>query len=87
MSGWWQCGRIESDAAPVPVRHPFAPAEVAEFYRSYYGPTHRAIAALDASAPAALSRDLEQLRSEHNLASDGTTCYDAEYFEVDAIRK
>ena len=34
---------------------------------------------------AALRRDLEQLWSEHNRATDGTTRYDAEYLEVEAI--
>lgn len=69
-----------------PFAYPFAPAEVVEFYRTYYGPTHRAFGALDADGQAALRRDLEQLWGEHNQASDGTTRYAAEYLEVEAIR-
>jgi SAM-dependent methyltransferase len=69
-----------------PFSYPFAPAEVVEFYRSYYGPTNRAFAALDASAQTALRQDLEQLWTEHNSATDGGTSYQAEYLEVQAVR-
>ena len=69
-----------------PFAYPFAPAEVTEFYRTYYGPTNRAFGALDADGQAALRRELEQLWGQHNRATDGTTRYDAEYLEVEAIR-
>lgn len=70
-----------------PFHYPFAPSEVVEFYRTYYGPINRAFATLDAAGQAALRRDLEQLWTEHNRATDGTTHYEAEYLEVVAIRK
>ena len=38
------------------------------------------------SVAAARRRDLEQLWTEHNRATDGTTRYDSEYLEVEAIR-
>jgi hypothetical protein len=66
-----------------PFAYPFAPAEVVEFYRSYYGPTNRA---LDADCQTALRRELVQLWRLHNRATDGTTSYDAEYLEVEAVR-
>jgi SAM-dependent methyltransferase len=66
---------------------PFSAADVVEFFRLYYGPTHRAFAALDADGQAALRRDLEQLWSEHNLSANGSTRVDAEYLEVMAIRQ
>jgi SAM-dependent methyltransferase len=69
-----------------PMRYPFAPAEVVEFFRAYYGPTNRAFAALDADRQAALRSDLEQLWSEHNQVSNGGTVIEAEYLEVVAIR-
>lgn len=69
-----------------PFRYPFGPAEVVEFYRSYYGPTNRAFAALDSVGQAALRQDLEYLWNEHNRASDGGTSYQAEYLEVQAVR-
>jgi SAM-dependent methyltransferase len=70
-----------------PFKYPFGPAEVAEFYRTYYGPTQRAFAALDAEGQAALRRDLEALWSAHNRATDGSTYLESEYLEVVAIRQ
>src|SRR5215211_1233047 len=64
-----------------PFRYPFPPAEVVEFFRTYYGPSHKAFAALDAlyEKQSALREDLEQLWTEHNMATDGTTAIEAEY--------
>lgn len=73
-----------------PFRYPFSPAEVVEFFRAYYGPSHKAFAALAAHSyekQAALRRELEELWTEHNTATDGTTSIDAEYLEVVAIRQ
>jgi SAM-dependent methyltransferase len=70
-----------------PFYYPFPPAEVVEHFRTYYGPMNRAFNALDDAGQAALRRDLEQLWTEHNSASDGTTRYDSEYLEVVAVRE
>ena len=70
-----------------PFRYPFAPMEVVEFFRTYYGPSYKAFAALEAEKQAALRADLEQLWTENNTASDGTTAIDSEYLEVVAIRQ
>jgi SAM-dependent methyltransferase len=70
-----------------PFRYPFPPSEVVEHFRTYYGPTNRAFAALDSAGQAALRRDLEQLWTEHNRATDGTTRYESEYLEVVAVRR
>src|SRR5688500_10683808 len=70
-----------------PFRYPFPPTEVVEFFRTYYGPSHKAFAALDAEKQSALQQDLEQLWAEHNSATDGTTFIESEYLEVAAIRK
>ena len=70
-----------------PFRYPFPPTEVVEFFCTYYGPSHKAFAALDAEKQSALQRELEQLWSEHNTATDGTTFIESEYLEVTAIRK
>ncbi len=69
-----------------PFKYPFAPPQVVEFYRTYYGPTLRAFGALDTTGQVALRRDLEQLWSEHNRATDGTTHIESEYLEVQAVR-
>ena len=70
-----------------PFHYPFAPAEVLEFYRTYYGPTNRAFATLDSAGQAALRSDLEQLWTEQNQATDGSTRYEAQYLEVVAVRR
>jgi SAM-dependent methyltransferase len=69
-----------------PMRYPFPPEEVVEFYRSFYGPVNRAFAALDAAGQRVLHHDLEQLWASNNLARDGSTHAEAEYLEVVAIR-
>lgn len=66
--------------------YPFAVPEVVEFYRQNYGPIYRAFAALDTEGQKALRRDLEQVFSEYNRATDGTTSLESEFLEVDAIR-
>lgn len=70
-----------------PFKYPFGPAGVVEFFRQNYGPTNRAFNALDADAQAALRTDLEQLWSKHNQATDGTTHIEAEYLDVQAVRR
>jgi len=65
---------------------PMAPPDAVEFFRTWYGPTQRAFAALDEAGQAALRRDLERLWTEHNYATDGTTRIAAEYLEVTATR-
>jgi SAM-dependent methyltransferase len=67
-------------------KYPFPPAEVVEFFRSYYGPTQRAFDALDSNGQAALRGELERLWSEHNQATDNTTFVEGEYLEVVATR-
>ena len=52
----------------------------------WYGPIHRAFAALSEQGQQALRSDLERLWSEHNRATDGTTHVESEYLEVIAIR-
>jgi SAM-dependent methyltransferase len=66
--------------------YPFGVPEVVEFFRQTYGPVQRAFAALDARGQKALRHDLEQVFSQHNHATDGTTSLEAEYLEVVAIR-
>ena len=66
---------------------PIAPAEVVEHFRLYYGPTQKAFEALDANGQAALRKDLEELWTANNTATDGTTKVVSEYLEVKATRK
>jgi SAM-dependent methyltransferase len=67
--------------------YPFPPDEVVEFFRTYYGPTVRAFAALGTAQQAALRSDLVELWASHNTAGKrGRTVVDAEYLEVVATR-
>jgi SAM-dependent methyltransferase len=66
---------------------PFDVKETVQFWRDFYGPTHKAFAALDEQGQTALQRDLEELWVENNLAGDGTTYVESEYLAVMAIRK
>jgi len=77
---------LEMKPQTITFTFPFSPAEVVEHFRVYYGPTNKASAALDENGQAALRKDLEQLWSEHNKATDGTTVVDSEYLEVIATR-
>ena len=78
--------RLESKPQMLKFAFPFSPAEVVEHFRSYYGPTQKAFGTLDESKQAALRKDLEQLWSTNNRATDGTTSVDSEYLEVIATR-
>ncbi|WP_455377125.1 class I SAM-dependent methyltransferase [Petrachloros mirabilis] len=69
-----------------PFSYPFGPAEVVEFFRFYYGPTHQAFAALDAGGQTQLRLDLETLWSTHNRGGVDNTIVFAEYLEVIGIR-
>jgi SAM-dependent methyltransferase len=77
---------IETTKRTYPMRYPFPPAEVVEFFRVYYGPTNRSFAALDAEGQRALRSDLEELWSRNNQSPNGSTHVNAEYLEVMAIR-
>jgi len=78
--------KLETRLQKITWVFPFSPAEVVEHFRLYYGPTQKAFGALDEQKQAALRKDLEQLWSTHNQATDGTTKVEAEYLEVVAVR-
>lgn len=69
-----------------PMRYPFPPAEVADFFFDYYGPTLRAKAALDEAGQQALRDELVALWTANNRATDGSTSVDSEYLEVTALK-
>ncbi len=67
--------------------YPFAPAEVVEFFQTYYGPATTAFASLGEPEQAELRTSLVALWSAHNVADDsGRTIVDAEYLQVVAVR-
>ncbi len=67
--------------------YPFAPREVVEFFRQYFGPTQATFARLDQPGQSQLASRLESLWVEHNLATDGRTRIEAEYLDVRAVRE
>jgi len=78
--------KLETRLQKVTWVFPFSPAEVVEHFRLYYGPAQKAMGALGEEKGAALRKDLEELYTTHNQATDGTTRVEAEYMEVIAVR-
>jgi hypothetical protein len=64
-----------------------SPEHWLDVFRSYYGPTLKAFAALDAAGQAALEKDLLALLGEFNRADDGTMVVHGEYLEVVVTRR
>ena len=78
--------RIDTNLVKAEIRYPFAPEEVVDHFREFFGPVRNAFAALPEEKRPALERDLVALWTQHNRATDGTTWVSAEYLEVVAIR-
>ncbi|MFN8541382.1 MAG: methyltransferase domain-containing protein [Thermomicrobiales bacterium] len=57
-----------------------------DYFRTFYGPTLKAFASLDAAGQERLTADLEAMIQGHNIADDGTMEVHAEYLEVVAVR-
>lgn len=53
-----------------------------EVFRTFYGPIHKAFAALDAQKQEALATDLIAVAEKFNRATDGTLVAPSEYLEV-----
>jgi SAM-dependent methyltransferase len=66
------------------LEFPLSLAETVEFYRKYDGPTQRSFEALAEEKQLQLRRDMESPYAKHNRTSNGTTCIEAEYLEVEA---
>lgn len=78
--------QINFEPRLISFTFPFSVPETVEYWREFYGPTHKAFAALDADGQTALRRDLEKLWAENNLVTDGTTRVESEYLEIVAHR-
>jgi hypothetical protein len=53
-----------------------------QIFRDFYGPTHKAFAALPESGRAALERDIVALLDELNVAGPSALVVPGEYLEV-----
>jgi SAM-dependent methyltransferase len=58
------------------------PANWVDVFRTWYGPVHKAFAALDRVQQDALERDLLALVGEFNRARDGTMVVPSEYLQI-----
>jgi 2-polyprenyl-3-methyl-5-hydroxy-6-metoxy-1,4-benzoquinol methylase len=77
---------LEFTGRKIMMSFPMPPAAAVEYFRTWYGPTQRAFAALDEVRQAALRHDLELLWTGRNRATDGTTRIAASYLEIRARR-
>jgi SAM-dependent methyltransferase len=64
-----------------------SPAQWLEVFRTFYGPMHKAFAALDTKMQESLAVDLIDLAEKFNRATDGTLVAPSEYIEVVIRRK
>ncbi len=65
---------------------PFPPAQVVDFFATYYGPTNQLFASLSRDAYQDLHAELEALWFSHNRANHAMTVVEAEYLEVIGTR-
>lgn len=64
-----------------------SPEHNVEFFRTYYGPTLKAFAALPEDTKPGLAKALADLARSHNRADDGTMVVDAEYLEAVIVKR
>jgi len=58
-----------------------------QIFRDFYGPTHKAFAALDAAGQDALAKDIATLLNRHNTAGPVSLVVPSEYLEVVITRR
>jgi hypothetical protein len=63
------------------------PAHFIDVFRTWYGPVHKAFAALPAEGAAALERDLTELLERHNTAGASSFVAPSEYLELVITRR
>lgn len=76
-----QVGTISASRQQFNFRYR-SPAHFIEVFRTWYGPVHKAFAALDGERAKALESDLTQLLSDSNVAGDSSLVVPSEYLEV-----
>ena len=58
-----------------------------DIFRTYYGPVHKAFAAIDETRQQSLAQDLIDVIEHYNIAKDGNLVVPSEYLEVVIVRK
>lgn len=79
-------GEIQVTEKTFAFRHK-SPEHWLKVFRDYYGPMHKAFAALDAKSQSTLSQEIIDLISRFNAAADGTMVVPSDYVEVVLTRK
>jgi ubiquinone/menaquinone biosynthesis C-methylase UbiE len=74
-------GAIAAESRHFTFRYK-SPAHFLDVFRSYYGPVHKAFAAIEPSAREMLQADILKLIDDFNVASGGTVVIPGEYLEV-----
>lgn len=64
-----------------------SPAHWIEVFRNFYGPTHKAYAALDTERQASLTKDLTALLERRNVGGSNSLVVPSEYLEVVVVKK
>jgi ubiquinone/menaquinone biosynthesis C-methylase UbiE len=64
-----------------------SPAHWLEVFRTYYGPVHKAFAALKPEQQVLLERDIMELMQRHNRSGDATLVLPSDYLEVVITRR
>lgn len=64
-----------------------SPEHWLEVFRDFYGPTHKAFAALDDDMRTSMTQDMLDLISRNNAADDGTMVVPSDYLEVVITRR
>lgn len=67
-------------------RYP-SPQHFVDFFRTFYGPVHKAFLALDATAQAQLEADILATIDRFNVATDGTMIVPSEYAQIVVERR
>jgi ubiquinone/menaquinone biosynthesis C-methylase UbiE len=63
-----------------------SPEHWLDVFRAYYGPMHKAFAALESAAQSALQRDLLTIVGQFNRSGDGSMVVPSEYLEIAVTR-
>ena len=64
-----------------------SPQHFVDLFRAWYGPVHKAFAALPADGQARLQQDILDLATEFNVSNDATLIAPAEYLEVVIVKR
>ena len=73
---------LEMNRRIFPIRFPFAPPQVVELFRAYFGPVNRAFAALDGAGQADLHQALLQLLESCDAGGGRGLVVPGDYLEV-----